>query len=180
MRQEYECAICGKAIFRYPSQVNGKSAIYCSRKCQASARPKVKHPHLSEYNRLHNAERMTPDIREKIRAARLGKPLSEETRDKIRKSKIGTHWSAETREKILRSKGLQPRNGICGYRKIRGQLEHRIIAEEMLGRKLRRGEVVHHIDGNKINNTPENLMVFPSQAEHARWHKLHDKGGDAN
>lgn len=45
----------------------------------------------------------------------------------------------------------------------------------ILGRPLERGEVVHHIDRNKRNNEPENLMVFPSQAHHAAWHKEHDK-----
>ena len=55
---------------------------------------------------------------------------------------------------------------------------HRQVAEQMLGRKLRPGEVVHHINGDKHDNRPENLQVFENQAEHARWHNLH-KGGDA-
>lgn len=37
------------------------------------------------------------------------------------------------------------------------------------------GEVVHHINGDKRDNRPENLRVFSSQAEHARWHKENDK-----
>jgi len=56
------------------------------------------------------------------------------------------------------------------YRKMLGRHEHRRIAEEKLGRPLRKGEVVHHIDGNKQNNAPENIEVLPSQAEHARLH----------
>lgn len=35
------------------------------------------------------------------------------------------------------------------------------------------------IGRDKQNNAPENLMVFPSQAEHAKWRKEHDERGDA-
>lgn len=48
--------------------------------------------------------------------------------------------------------------------------QHRLVAEQKLGRLLRPGEVVHHIDGDKANNDPENLQVFPSNIEHMRLH----------
>lgn len=56
-----------------------------------------------------------------------------------------------------------------GYRKLYGRHEHRVVAEEMLGRPLAKGEVVHHKDGNKRNNDPKNLEVM-TQSEHARLH----------
>ena len=59
------------------------------------------------------------------------------------------------------------------YAKIHGRHEHRVVAEQMLGRELRPGEVVHHIDGNKRNNDPSNLHVFASQSEHASYHGKH-------
>ena len=48
---------------------------------------------------------------------------------------------------------------------------HVLIAEEKLGRYLTPDECVHHIDENKYNNNPENLMVFKSRADHSAFHK---------
>lgn len=44
---------------------------------------------------------------------------------------------------------------------------HRHVATRLLGRPLLPGEVVHHIDGNSLNNAPENLLVLRSQRHHA-------------
>lgn len=46
--------------------------------------------------------------------------------------------------------------------------EHRIVMHDALGRRLKRGEVVDHIDGDKTNNARENLRVFRSNGDHLR------------
>lgn len=47
-----------------------------------------------------------------------------------------------------------------------GQYEHILVAEKLLGRKMRAGECVHHINGIKSDNREENLRVFHSNDAH--------------
>ena len=58
-----------------------------------------------------------------------------------------------------------------GYKKIRVdggyEYEHRRNMELHLGRKLETGEDVHHLDGNKQNNSLDNLLLMS-----ARDHRL--------
>jgi 5-methylcytosine-specific restriction endonuclease McrA len=51
-----------------------------------------------------------------------------------------------------------------------GELEHRIIIERFIERKLLSTEVIHHIDLDKTNNNIENLWLFKNQKEHSKWH----------
>lgn len=54
--------------------------------------------------------------------------------------------------------------------------EHRVVAEQKLGRQLRKGELVHHLDENKQNNHPDNLEVKASSAHHLYEHRKKDVG----
>lgn len=145
MQYQLKCAWCGKDISRYPSQVGKRN--FCSRKCRGLFSSKEHNPshyaemfdiekmsaHMRELNRRLNPSRMTPEVREKVRQARLG--------------------TGEGKS----------------HAKLYGRHAHRVIAEQKLGRKLQPGEIVHHIDCNKRNNYPDNLMVM-TQAEHAALH----------
>jgi hypothetical protein len=48
--------------------------------------------------------------------------------------------------------------------------EHVLVMEVVYRRYLRKGELVHHKDHNKLNNHPDNLEVV-SQAEHSLRHR---------
>lgn len=44
--------------------------------------------------------------------------------------------------------------------------EHRFVWEQANGRRLSRDEDVHHIDGDRQHNTPDNLMALPKEQHH--------------
>lgn len=47
---------------------------------------------------------------------------------------------------------------------------HDVLMEEILGRPLKKNEVVHHLNGEKRDNRPENLQVM-DRGEHTRMHR---------
>lgn len=120
--------------------------------------------------------------------------------------KTGGHQTPETRAKIAATlKGRRPKNNMTwvgenhpnwkggiriseGYRLIlspnhpnknhQGYMqEHRLVMELKLGRLLEPQEVVHHLDRNRLNNDPENLVLCATHKEHIE--KYHKDSGKA-
>ncbi|MCV4287918.1 HNH endonuclease [Pseudomonas capsici] len=90
--------------------------------------------------------------------------FTEEHKRNIRKARL------EHGKTHARGISLKP----SGYVEItrgenKGRSLHRALAEQMLGRKLGPKEHVHHRDGNKSNNDPDNLEVM-SGADHCSMH----------
>ena len=48
--------------------------------------------------------------------------------------------------------------------------DHRLVAEKILQRYLFPSEIIHHINGIKNDNRPENLYLFLNIKEHSRHH----------
>ncbi len=46
-----------------------------------------------------------------------------------------------------------------------------MVAEQKLGRQLRKGELIHHVNEVKTDNRPENIEVKASIAEHKVSHR---------
>jgi hypothetical protein len=58
-------------------------------------------------------------------------------------------------------------------------LYHRYVVEQVFQIKLGKGIVIHHIDGNPLNNNIENLLICTEQ-QHLSIHKLEAKKNGRN
>jgi len=92
-------------------------------------------------------------------------------RSKIFLGKNAPNWKNGTE---LHSKGWKwiycPNHPNAHRNKI---AEHRLIMEQKIGRILTSDEMVHHINGNKLDNRVENLELM-TRSSHASLH--HPKG----
>ncbi len=96
----------------------------------------------------------------------------------LRKHGFGIRTKAEASRGARNSQWIGGRIVNCdGYVQVRTDdnryvLEHRLVAEKYLGRKLTDGEVVHHINGVKTDNRLENLKICTKRS-HRKEHKIH-------
>lgn len=133
--------VCDYCGKEYTSYQCGKYNHFCSIECRRAG------AYLMSQN-------ITPEDRE-----RRSKQI-------IRVNKT-INRTGERRERQADS--LRGRGSGKSYTKRNGKHEHRLVAEKMLGRPLKPGEIVHHKDGDIHNNNFDNLEVM-TQSEHIKLH----------
>lgn len=62
-------------------------------------------------------------------------------------------------------------NGYCGVRvNTKKKFVHVLVAEQALGKPLPAGAEVHHVNEDRSDNRPENLVICPDHAYHMLIH----------
>lgn len=148
-KTEMICEYCGKPFLVYKSDFKHRTPRFCSSKC------------------YHMSTRVEPQT---CFCEYCGKPF-EKTPKKRRKRfctvECACKWKRTRERKTIGKDGY-----VHVWQSDGGSVkEHIIIMERILGRKLKKGECVHHIDGNRHNNSPDNLQLM-TIGEHSRLHRL--------
>jgi len=117
----------------------------------------------------------------KISKTLTGKPKSLEARKNMslgQRGHKGSNWKGGRRTQAIFKNGVRLLNYIYKWcpehpfaTKQGYVFEHRLAMEQKIGRFLTPEEVVHHKNGNTIDNKIENLELFDTNSKHIKSHK---------
>ena len=150
------CDHCRKEVTRSPGMF--RKQTFCSQKCSQSWR-KGKTGWWATPERIEFFRECTKalwrDRREHMLASRP-------------RGSSHANWKGGRYERlgyVFVLEPQHPRANESGY--VR---EHILVVEAAIERQLTWDEVIHHINGVRNDNRPENLYLFPSHNEHTRYH----------
>lgn len=150
-----ECKQCGKTFLVHPSRLKLGRGKYCSLECVQKSKHTGEDKKCPICGKTFYVIRSTLDIGEGIYCGR--QCMAEDYKGAGNPNYAEGHINPDGYKKIYVD-GVQV-------------LEHRVIMEDHLGRPLLSNEVVHHIDGDRLNNEIDNLRVMP-WSKHASLHNL--------
>jgi hypothetical protein len=136
-----KCKLCGK---EFRPKLYERTREYCGRACCSKATMSSNFKHL---------EKFTPEM------------IAKRVASGVTAGKNNGRWKGG-RYTLAKTGVIWIRIGTNNYRP-----EHLVVAEKKLGRPLKKGEVVHHLNLDASDNSEENLYVCRSVSVHSRIHQ---------
>jgi len=169
LKIERHCKVCGAAYQVYQSDTKNGRGLFCSRSCWAKYRTGANSPNwkggsirficpiCSKEFFLSRSRAKNRDIRCCSRAC-----ANKFYRGKNSRNWNGGNYSGE--DGYIRT--------TIGDCKKKYKLTHRLIVEKVLGRLLKREEIVHHVNGDRKDNRHSNLLVCDSKYHNSLHWKM--------
>jgi hypothetical protein len=162
---------CKNCLQNFSTRRRGQ--IYCSKKCFFSNRPPCPEETKKKISESEKGKIITEEVRKRMSLGQIGKKHSLATRIKMSQSQKGHHTSYETRQKIAQSKlgakshfwkggkNLEP-YPMEWKRSLKRAIRERDHYMCQICNALQddKGFHVHHIDYDKMNCDPENLILL--------------------
>ncbi len=96
------------------------------------------------------------------------------SKNKASKLEVGEKWPDSYGYMVVRIGLNSNYSGVHHGKRFDYIREHVKVMQDHLGRKLIKGEIIHHIDGNKENNKIDNLDLC-TQTQHNQCHALSEE-----
>lgn len=145
------CPICKKDFYVRPCYIKYGRGKFCSRKCFGKSGNSNWEKNLILYKKGH---------------------IAWNNGRKMKQTSGKNHWNWKG-GKIIHSKNgyillYNPNHPFA--KKVGYVAEHRLVMEKKIRRYLKPTEIVHHINGIKDDNRPQNLKLFANDGSHYKFH----------
>jgi HNH endonuclease len=158
----------GRLVIESYSHTKRKNGKYWNCLCDCGNRSKVLTSNLTKKNPTQSCGCLTIENLKLVNKNRIpwnkGKPRSDLIGEKSPNWKGGKYLSHDGYQMIKVEERFNAKTPWSCYRK-----EHIDVIEKHLKRNLVKGEIVHHIDKNKLNNDISNLYLT-NQSNHRAGH----------